>query len=210
MGKSRRAGRFVGDTELRRSERRKVASGRARRIPGRRRDWGAILTSFERWNLAASWVAAFGTILASVVALYLARRGSRVRLQASLKMVRDTAAPQTPMLALVIANHGERPVQIVEVHVSVGRRRARRAALFKSVLRQLPKTLPHGEGATILLTDEEHSIADFATTFVTDLSERSIRSLRVRVYPSVGRPKVVSPDKPVLAVLRKLRADQPA
>ena len=40
------------------------------------------MTLAEIWTATASSVAAFGTILASVVALYLARQSSRVKLKA--------------------------------------------------------------------------------------------------------------------------------
>ncbi len=168
------------------------------------------MTPLEISNALASWLAALGTITASVVALWLARSSQRVKVNALVDMGMIVPDPsRRTYLTFIVTNTGERPVVINSIGWRVGTRRERRFCLttnYGGTGDQLPKTLAHGEKAMFVAMDDSN-IAEFAVDFVKDLSERSLRTLRGQFHTSVGHTETVHPADSVLQELRKHRSE---
>lgn len=119
---------------------------------------------FQLWAAIGTWVAALGTVSASVVALWWARRSSRVRLKCHLGINTFFVTNQDPEISDAIfvvsfdfTNLGERPVTITGIGFQHGRWYNRESFTVmprESGLaheRQLPKTIDHGESVGFML-----------------------------------------------------------
>jgi hypothetical protein len=115
-------------------------------------------------NSFADWLAAFGTIAAVIVALYLARRDSRIRLKVvvGLRLILQHGVDERPeFFAIEVTNLGRRPANIVSlVGRDAVRFRVKRFGFGKQMVMmppanawssRLPTTIADGERANYLL-----------------------------------------------------------
>ncbi len=161
-------------------------------------------------TVVGSWLAAAGTIFAVVVALKLARRSEIVQLKASvgcsLLFAGDGSQP-TRYLMISVTNTGERAVTINSTGWCIGRGKSKRFCIHKpsqSSPWQFGAKIEHGETANFM-TDLEESpdlIRKFATDFVKDGSDKSLKTLRAQIHTSVGHTENIVPDQPLLKELR--------
>src|SRR5215469_13441862 len=81
------------------------------------------------WIAIGSWLAGVGTIAATVVALYLARRGEKLSLRVSVALmdvIMGDGSPFLEHLGIDVTNNGERPVTIIQIGWAVGKGKKRR------------------------------------------------------------------------------------
>ena len=163
------------------------------------------------WVAIGTWVAGLGTIAAVIVALYLARRSEKVRLQVHVGLrqviLGDGSAFQRHV-AISVTNRGERPVTINSVGWAVGKRKQRRVAIQPVSgphTSQYPIELAHGKGANFMVSFVEtpNWPREFATGFVEDLSDKSLKTLLAQVHTSVGQTVEVHPENDLLEELKK-------
>ena len=179
--------------------------------------------TFDQWvavvGPAGSWIAAFGTIAAAGVALFLARRSEKVRLEvwAGTRVIIGGAlvggAPPTPIncLAISVTNLGARPVTVHSTGWCIGKGKSRRRAIYfpsRSSPNQFGKAIDHGQTAQFVIDFEESPgwMRDFATEMVQDGSTRFLKTLRAQVHTSVGHTETVKPDKSFLDEIQEILA----
>ena len=147
----------------------------------------------EIWMVIGTWFAGLATLVAAVVALYLARRSEKVRLRifVGVRMVmRGDGSPSEPYVCFDVTNVGERPVTITNVGWVIGKRKARRYGI--QILeglpwKQCPAELTHGQGAQFMvgLSGTPNWTKEFATNFVK--APRELETLRAQIFTSVGQ-----------------------
>jgi hypothetical protein len=154
--------------------------------------------------------AAIGTFAAVIVALYLSRRVERVRLKVDVGLrvaIRGDGSPWQEHLGISVTNLGERPVTVNTIGWAVGKGRQRRFAIQpvsgpNTV--QYPIELAHGKSAHFMVSFMQ--IPDwlnvFASGFVKDLSDKSLRTLVAQVHTSVGQTVEVRPETNLLIKLK--------
>lgn len=146
------------------------------------------------WIAIGSWLAGVGTITATVVALYLAKRVEKLRLQVRVGLMQVVMGDGTPFqehLGIDVTNAGERPVIINAIGWAVGKGKRRKYALqplHSSHSDQCPIELPYGKNAKFLVSFDVMPdwARDFGTGFVQDLSEKNLKTLVVQVQTPLG------------------------
>ena len=117
-------------------------------------------------------------------------------------------SPLQRHLGISVTNLGERPVTVNTVGWAVGRGKQRRFAMqtvSDPHTNQYPIELAHGKSANFMVSflATPHWPREFATGFVKDLSDRSLKTLLVYVHTSVGQTVEVHPEKDLLEELKK-------
>ena len=161
-------------------------------------------------SVLGPWFGAGGTILATIVALWLARRVERVRLKAFCKFCVAAADPPSAdgrdvpperFLLISVTNLGERAVTIDTLSWCIGNRKNKRFAIMipspKSP--KCPKTIEHGRKAQFFLSFKEspdwmNQLLEWVRQEISEVSDKSIKTLRVHVDTSVGHTEEVVPD----------------
>ena len=157
-------------------------------------------------GVLGSWLAAIGTITATIVALWFSRRAERVRLKTTVDTsLRIGGGSQEEVILFAVTNIGERPVTITSIGWCVGKRRRKRHAfqsLGTSSLRKCPAQIEHGETAQFVVSFAEIPTwkQDFARDF---LRNYSIKTLRALIHTSVGHTEEVVPGKTLLRSLQE-------
>ena len=163
------------------------------------------------WVAIGTWVAGLGTLAAVIVALYLSRRVEKVRLNvyAGLReIILGDGSPFQRHLCIGATNLGERPVIINTVGWAVGKGKKRRFAMQTvsgPYTQQYPIELAHGKSASFMVSFlvTPQWPREFATGFVRDLSDRSLKTLVAQVHTSVGQTVEVHPERDLLEELKK-------
>ena len=166
------------------------------------------------WMVIGTWLAGLGTLAAVIVALYLSRRVEKVRLKvyAGLReVILGDGSPFQRHLGIGVTNLGERPVTVNTVGWAVGRRKQRRFALQPEsgpYTNHYPIELAHGKSANFMVSFlvTPNWLKEFATGFVKDLSDQSLKTLVVQVHTSVGQTVEAQPEKNLLEELKKVGA----
>ncbi len=162
------------------------------------------------WIAIGSWLAGVGTIAATVVALYLARRVEKLRLRIRVGLMQVVIGDGTPFqehLGIDVTNAGERPVTINAVGWTVGKGKRRKYAiqpLHSPHSAPCPIELAHGKSAKFLVSFDvlPNWARDFGTGFVGDLSESNLKTLVVQVQTPLG----VAEAHPMQNVLQLIKA----
>ncbi|MGI9073719.1 MAG: hypothetical protein ACR2JB_20940, partial [Bryobacteraceae bacterium] len=164
------------------------------------------------WCVICAWVSGIGALTAVVTALYLRRRVEKVRLNAHAGLrvvILGDGSPFQRHLAISATNLGERPVTVNSVGWVIGKGKKKRYALQTVSgphTRQYPVELAHGKTADFLVSFDvtKNWVADFATDFVQDLSDKSLKTLFAQLHTSVGQTINVRPEKDLLDELKKV------
>lgn len=162
------------------------------------------------WNAVGTWLAGIATFLAVIVSLHLARKSEKVNLRTSVGIRLIFEGDGTPAEENVVfsaVNLGGRPVNVVSVGSCAGKGKAKRFCIQPVAghyTHQYPKQLAHGEQATFLVSflAAPNWSKDFAKSFVEDLSEKNLKTLRGLVNTSVGKSIEVVPEKNLIERLR--------
>lgn len=161
-------------------------------------------------GVIGTWFAGGATIIVAMVALFLARRSERVRLQAGVGlrlMITPGLDTQEECLQFRVTNHGERPVTIDTVGWRIGKGKQKKfciQVLSTHSPDNYPKKIEHGETATFIVGFKECPdwMREFATDFVTDVSDKALKTLRAQIHTSVETVEV-APEQELLDRLKK-------
>ncbi|MGH9622655.1 MAG: hypothetical protein ACRD45_23480 [Bryobacteraceae bacterium] len=105
------------------------------------------------WVAIGEWIAGIGTIAATVVALYLAKRAEKLRLKVRVELMQVVMSDGTLFqdhLGIDVTNAGERPVTIDTIGWAVGKGKKRKYAvqpLHSPHSQQCPIELSYGKAA---------------------------------------------------------------
>ncbi|MGA8027976.1 MAG: hypothetical protein WB992_12610 [Bryobacteraceae bacterium] len=165
------------------------------------------------WVAIGTWLSSIGTIAAVIVALYLARRGEEVRLNVEVGLMQVVMGDGTPFqehVGINVTNLGERPVTVNTVGWAIGKGKKRGFAiqpLNSPHSAQYPIELAHGKSASFLVSFDVMPDwkRQFATGFVKDLSDKSLKTLVAQVHTSLGKTFDAHPRKDLLDALREFR-----
>ena len=163
--------------------------------------------TMQLFSMLGTWFAAIGTIAAVVVALWLARRTEKVRLDASVGVRTAFGSGRSEGgVFITVTNLGERPATIHSVSWGIGKpKRSTRSAIDKNALNQCPKKLEHGETANFFTPFSPPGESLLLKQLATNLqitTKKQVKALRVRIHTSVRYTKYVVPDE---SLLRKLQ-----
>lgn len=167
------------------------------------------------WVAVGTWVAGLATLSAIIVALYLARRGERIRLKINVglrELLLGDGSPAQEHVCIDVTNLGDRPVTVNTVGWAVGKGKRRKyciqpvSGLYTT---QYPVELAHGKNAKFMVSfaDTPNWVGDFARRFVEDLSDRSLKTLVAQIHTSVG---IAIQAKPESGLLERLHDQAPA
>lgn len=167
------------------------------------------------WVAIGTWVAGLGTFAAVVAALYLSIRVEKVRLKVHVglrEVILGDGSPFQKHLGISVTNLGERPVTINSVGWAIGKRKRREFALQPVSgphTNQWPIELAHGKSANFMVSflETPHWAREFATGFVKDLSDASLKTLVAQIHTSVGQTVEVRPEQGLLERLKKAGAE---
>lgn len=149
-------------------------------------------------NTLGTWVAGIGTFAAAAIALWLARRVEKIKLDAhvGLRLITGGGITQE-YLNISVTNHGERSVTIVSTGWRIGRGKNKRFAiqlLSQSSPHQYPKKIEYGETASFMVNFSESPgwMKDFSKRIILD---QSIKTLRAQIHTSISYTMDVVPEK---------------
>lgn len=163
------------------------------------------------WNAVGTWVAGITTLLAVIVSLHLARRSEKIRIKgtAGLRVIfAGDGAPAEEHVQIGVVNHGDRVVIINSVGWRVGKKVDARFCIQPVSghwTQDYPRQLAHGEQASFLVSFKtipawpDH----FAKTFIRDVSDKNLKTLRALIHTSLGQTIEVVPEKDLLQRLRE-------
>lgn len=165
------------------------------------------------WVAIGTWLSSLGTIAAVFAAIYLAKRVESVRLNVHvglMEVVVGDGSPSQKHVGIDVTNVGERPITVSSVGWAIGKGRNRRLALQPlnsphSV--QYPIELAYGKTAHFLVSLDSMPgwSREFATGFVRDLSDKSLKTLVAQVHTSFGRTVEAHPRRDLLDTLKEFR-----
>ena len=159
-------------------------------------------------------MAGIATLCAVLVSLHLARRSERIRIRGSAGIRLITEGDGTPAeqhVQISAVNHGDRVVIVNSVGWRVGKRDDTRFCIQPVSGRwtqDYPKQLAHGEQASFLVSFKATPEwpTHFARTFVRDISDKNLKTLRALIYTSLGQTIEVVPEPDLLKKLREAAA----
>ena len=169
--------------------------------------------NIQIWVAVGTWVSSIGTTAAVITALYLAKRVEKVRLNVQVGLMQVVIGDGSPFqehVGINVTNLGERPVTVNTVGWAIGKGKKRRFAiqpLSSPHSAQYPIELAHGKSASFLVSFDVMPDwkREFATGFVRDLSDKSLKTLVAQVHTSVGKTVEVHPRKDLLDALKEFR-----
>lgn len=168
------------------------------------------------WNTIGVWFTGLATFTASGMALYLARRSSKVNLHMSADVlsVLDGVGIVDKLMVIEVTNLSERPITVTDVGWVAGRRKKR--IYCKQIpagpdSAKTPFTLGYGEKAmvSVSLGIAPYWAGQLANTFMADLSVSEFKTLRAYAFTSVRQAAEAKPSQRILDRLVAAR-DVPA
>ena len=156
-------------------------------------------------DVLGTWVAGLGAFAAAVIALWLARRAEKVKLESSVglrRIVGDGVSQEC--LVFSVTNIGGRPVNVSSLGWCIGRWKNKRGCIMHPnhlSPNQFPKKIEYGETASFMVDFAKSPdwMQDFSRDFI---KQDSIDSLRAQIHTSVGYTKYVKPEKELLKRLK--------
>ncbi|MXX95004.1 MAG: hypothetical protein F4039_06495 [Gammaproteobacteria bacterium] len=155
---------------------------------------------FDQWmqllTMIPTWLASFGTIAATCVALYLAWRSERIKLHGivGLRTVFGTSF-EKKVVSVGITNLSYRQVTLKFVSFYINNK----IITFDALNQNLPKTLVSGEGTTVLI-DIQHVNDCF-----TQNADLSLQTLVLRIQTSIGKAIDIRPENALIEHLERVR-----
>jgi hypothetical protein len=155
------------------------------------------------WGSVADWVSGIGSMIAAIVALYLARRSERIRLTGfcGLRTHVGGAGPREEVLSIAVTNIGTRSTIINNIGMSVGRgrRRKKRYAIINFMKAAhcvgVPYSLGDGQQGywSIPIDEEKTWFKDLCRGFVKKKDD--IETIRFHIYTNHGEELTIHPEK---------------
>lgn len=159
-------------------------------------------------NTVGIWLAAFATVAAVVVSLYLSNRSEKVKLKSVvgiwIMLEGRPLSNRGEHVFISITNRGERDVVVSSIGWSIGKGKSKGyywGHNWSAGSSSIPVRLPHGESARFLISLEE---VDWFKKFAKKIGGRQdIKTLRCLIWTSVGDEIKVIPDRNFLDRLEK-------
>lgn len=159
-------------------------------------------------NTVGIWLAAFATVAAVVVSLYLSNRSEKVKLRVTIgiriMLEGRPLSNRGEHVWVGITNRGRRDAVVSSIGWSIGKGKSKEYCLIREWSvgsSNIPVRLPHGDSANFLISLKEVDwINDFAKKFC---KQHSIKTLRCLIGTSVGDEVKVIPDGSFLDRLGK-------
>lgn len=154
------------------------------------------------WGSVADWIAAFGTIMASVVALYLARSGQRISMSAfcGYRVVVGGREP-VKLASIMVTNTGDRPFRISTISIQHGLLKKQHGII------KIGAATENCESLLRVLNDGDQAHFGFelesATNWVAHLTQEchhwlDVESIRVTIHCTNGQKRVLKPERGLL------------
>lgn len=178
---------------------------------------GFTKDQLDALNVLGTWVSAFGSIAAAVVALYLANRAGAQKVRINVATVITFTAghplfqPEDEtkrFLRFEVVNTGDRPVRITNLGWRTGFfRKFHCVQMIPAVVGNsaMPVSLDHGELASWLIPLDNSSNSwerHFADTFLRDAGISKFLSLRGTCQTSLGNVFVTRPGAELIKRLK--------
>ena len=161
-------------------------------------------------ELLGTWVAGIGTFAAVGVALWLARRSEKIKLEARVghRLLIGNGVREE-CLDFDVTNLGERPVTINSIGWRIGKKKNRQHSiqtLTRSTRDNYPKKIEYGENALFMV--EFKDSPDWFTDFVERIiADYPLETLREQIHTSVGYTKVIKPERIFLKKLEEAQRE---
>jgi hypothetical protein len=174
--------------------------------------FGVGKAQWELINSFANWLSAIGTLAAVIVALYLAYRAARPKVQLSVghRIIIEpgTKGPTPEFVMFKVVNAGDRPVRITQIGWKVGLYRKRYAVQMyeASLSSKLPVDLSHGQEASWMVplaARDEPWLTYFAKGMLMPNYRTACFTLRGCAYSSIGHAFETKPEGNLLSKLRE-------
>lgn len=154
------------------------------------------------WGSVADWAAAFGSIFAVIVALYLSQQGQRVKLSVScgIRQIIENRQVGPKMATIQVTNTGERPFKISAISLRHGLFRKSHGII------KMGMQTPYCEAILKILNDGDSSFYGFplhennwVSTMADEFKGRlDLYTFRITLHCSNGQKKSIKPEKPLL------------
>jgi len=159
-------------------------------------------------NTVGIWLAAFATVAAVVVSLYLSNRSERVKLRSVvgiwIMLEGRPLSNRGEHVFISITNRGGRDVVVTSIGWSIGKGKNKKFFLTRNWSEgssNIPIRLPYGESANFLISLEEVNWFEEFAKWVG--GRHDINTLRCLIGTSVGTSVKVIPDSNFLDRLGK-------
>jgi len=160
------------------------------------------VVSSVNWGSVADWVAAFGTIMASGVALYLARSGQRISMSAFCghRVVVGGRVP-IKLASIMVTNTGDRPFRISTISIRHGLLKRQHGII------KIGAATEHCEALLRVLNDGDQALFGFelesATNWVAHLTKEcrhwlDVETIRITIHCTNGQRRVLKPERGLL------------
>ncbi|MBZ2208457.1 hypothetical protein [Massilia soli] len=179
--------------------------------------WGMSKSEWDLYAVFGTLLSAVASLLAVVVALYLANRSSGHTALVTIHPIIQLNGPkyqtQERFIQITVVNTGERPIRIEQIGWRVGiARKAHAIQTFdQSSSAKLPTELSHGQSARWSIPTDHSSGAswesDIAAKLLHDSGVLGVWSFRAFVYTSVGRTFFARPGSVIKARLTQALRD---
>lgn len=159
------------------------------------------------WGSVADWASAFGSMSASMVALYLAHTSQRVKLSVvcGIRVIVGGGAGSVHLASIMVTNTGDRQFKISNISIQHG--------LIKKEYGVLKVGAPtdYCESLLRVLNDGDQAHFGFPlesdTNWVATMgrncrSKLDIATIRITIHCSNGQSVKIKPEKPLLDVIR--------
>jgi hypothetical protein len=177
-----------------------------------------VVLSEINWGSVADWLAASGSILASVVALHLARSGQKVNMSAQCgRRVIIGGRSKADLASILVANTGDRPFRISAISIRYGLLKKHHGII------KIGAATEHCEALLRVLNDGDQAHFGFElksdTNWVADMSKYcrhwlDVKTIRVTIHCTNGQKRVLKPERELLrhiyeGVRKRKSADVP-
>lgn len=165
-----------------------------------------------QWGSVADWASAFGSVLASITALYLARASTRIKLKGffGMRLLVGHGRIGPDLIALHVTNIGTRTTKITTISIRSGLLKKRHAIIpnwDERYSSQLPVVLEDSQTANWSFElDEQHSwIRDICKGFAP--TWLAVETFRVDVHTSNGGLLVLRPEESMRKRMHEIRKE---
>ena len=165
------------------------------------------------WGSVADWVSGLGSLSAGVIALYLARSNTRIRLTGycGLRLVIGGGMPQVDLVSISVTNVGTRATVINNIGISVGRFKGKRHGIITAMKDTysvgIPYPLADGQQAHwgIPMGKDKQWLRELCGKFIK--TEQDVQTFRFHVYTNHGTKLTLKPEEAMLKAMREVLAE---
>lgn len=154
------------------------------------------------WGSIADWASAAGSVLASGVALYLARSAQRVSMQAICgRRIMVGGNQQVDLASILVTNTGGRPFKISSISIRHGLLKRNYGIIKLGQATEYCAQLltPLNDGDSSHFGVEIDSDANWVGHMVRDCNTWiDVQTIRITIHCTNGQRRTIKPEKPLL------------